>query len=82
MKIFVKAKPGAKEDRVIPPPLKLMPDEREYYVVSTKERPVQGQANKAITKLLAEHFNIPRSQIRLVAGNTSKNKVFDISTRN
>ena len=78
MKIFVKAKPGAKENRVTPPPLKLMQDEEGWYTVSTKERPVEGRANEAITKLLAEHFDISRSQVRLVSGATSKRKVFEI----
>ena len=80
MKIFVKAKANAKENKVVPPPLKLIPDEQEWYVVSVKERPVAGRANEAITRLLAEHFDIPRSQVRLISGTASKRKIFDIVT--
>lgn len=79
MRIFVKAKTGAKEDKVTPPPLKLMPDAEPLYVVSTKERPVEGRANEAINKLLAKHFDVSRYQIKLISGATSKRKVFDIS---
>lgn len=80
MKIFVKAKTGQKEERVTPPPLRLVPDDEEWYTVSVKERPVEGRANEAITKLLAQHFEVPRSQVRLVSGATSKRKVFDIKS--
>ena len=85
MKIFVKAKAGAKEDKIIPPALQLFQNgltspeaTRDAYVVSVKERPVEGQANEAITKLLAEYFEVPRSQIRLISGATSKKKIFEL----
>lgn len=79
MKIFVKAKTGQKENKVIPPPLKLMPDEEEWHTVSVKERPVEGKANEAIARLLAEHFEVSRSQVHLTSGATSKRKIFEIS---
>ena len=78
MKIFVKAKTGAKENKVTPPLLKLIPETEEYYTVSVKERPVEGRANESITKLLAEHFKVSRSQVRLISGATSKRKIFEI----
>ncbi|MDP2641792.1 MAG: DUF167 domain-containing protein [bacterium] len=78
MKIFVKARAGAKEDRVTPPPLKLLPDADPLYTVSTKERPIEGRVNEAIAKLLAEYFKVPRSHVRLIQGATSKRKVFEI----
>ncbi len=78
MKIFVKVKTGQKENKVTPPPLKLMPDEEEWYAISVKERPVEGRANEAITKLLAEYFNISRSRIRLISGAVSNRKVFEV----
>ncbi len=78
VKIFVKTKTGARENKVIPPPLKLISDKADFYTVSVKERPVDGRANEAVTKLLAEHFKISRSQIKLVSGATSKSKVFEI----
>ncbi|MEK7176813.1 MAG: DUF167 domain-containing protein [Patescibacteria group bacterium] len=78
MKIFVKAKPGAKENKIVLPPLKLMPDGKEFYTVSVKERAVEGRANEAIIKILAEHFKVSRLQVRLISGATSKIKVFEI----
>jgi len=78
MKIFVKAKTGAKENKVTPPPLRLIPEAEEWYTVSVKERPVEGRANEAITKLLAKHFRVLRAQVRLISGATSKRKIFEI----
>ena len=78
MKIFVKAKPGAKESRVVPPSLKLIPDIEEWYRVSVKELPVEGRANEAITKLLAEYFKVSKSQVKLISGARGKKKVFEI----
>ena len=78
MKIFVKAKTGQKENKVTPPPLRLLAEAEEWYTVSVKERPIHGQANEAITTLLAEHFSVSRSQVQLVTGAISKRKVFEI----
>ncbi|KKW09548.1 MAG: hypothetical protein A2665_02350 [Candidatus Zambryskibacteria bacterium RIFCSPHIGHO2_01_FULL_46_30] len=78
MKIFVKAKTGAKESKITPPPLRLVPEAEECYTISVKERPVESRANRAITKLLAKHFRVLRAQVRLISGATSKRKIFEI----
>lgn len=72
MKIFVKAKPNAKEEKV-------EKISETNFVVAVKEPPVQGKANAAIAKALAAHFGIALSCVRLVSGFSSKQKVFDIS---
>jgi uncharacterized protein len=71
MKIFVKAKPAAKEDRV-----EKVDDVN--FVVSVKEPPVQGRANAAITKILAGYFGVSSFQVKLVSGFSSKQKIFEI----
>ena len=81
MEIFVKAKAGSKENKIIPPKATLwaMEDKGdEFYIVSVKEKPVQGRANTAICKVLAEHFKVSPSQVTLVSGASSKRKVFEI----
>ncbi len=78
MKIFVKARTGAKVNEVVAPQPRLIPEEEEWYIVKTKAEPVEGKANEAITILLAEHFGVARSQVRLIRGSTSKQKVFEI----
>ncbi len=71
MKIFVKAKPNTKQEKV-------EKIDETHFIVSVREPPRQGRANEAIIKVLAEYFNVSCSQIRLVRGFTSKEKVFEI----
>lgn len=82
MRIFVKVKANSKENKVIEPVQRLLQtDERlnDYYTVCVKEPPVEGRANDAVIKTLAEYFDVSRSQVRLVSGAVSKIKVFDIT---
>ncbi|WP_455566507.1 DUF167 domain-containing protein [Nocardia gamkensis] len=39
---------------------------------------VEGKANKAAVELLAEHFGVAKSAVRLTAGATSRFKRFEI----
>ena len=71
MKIFVKAKPLAKEEKV-------EKIDEANFVVWVKEPPKNGKANKAIAKALALHFNVAPSRVNLVSGFSSKKKVFEI----
>ena len=49
-----------------------------HFVVSVPEPPVEGRANKAIVRALAEHFRVSPSAVRFVSGFTSRQKVFDV----
>ncbi len=48
-------------------------------VVRTVAPPADGKANVAVTKLLAAHLGIPARRLELVAGHTSRDKVFRIT---
>lgn len=83
MKIIVKAKTKAKVEkveRVSQPALDLVKEKAEIviYKVSVKEAPVNGQANEAIIKALANYFDVTRSNIKLISGQSAKQKVFEI----
>jgi len=67
MMIFAKAKPNAREESV-------EKIDEENFVVSVKEPPVQGKANAAIVKALADYFRVLVSEVRIVSGHTSRNK--------
>ena len=71
MKIFVKAKPNAKEELV-------EKIDSAHFAVSVKEPPVQGRANQAIVKALAEFFGISASRVTIISGHTSRSKLIDI----
>lgn len=40
--------------------------------------PVDGAANTAVVKMLAEYLGVPKSQIKIVRGDTSRTKIIEI----
>lgn len=71
MKIKVKAKPNSRKNEII----KLGVD---YYEVKVTVPPEKGKANEKIRELLAKYFNVPKSRIELVSGESFKEKVFEV----
>ncbi len=71
MKIFVKAKPGAKKEFI-------KKEEGNHYIVSVKDPPKEGKANRAIIQALSEYFNIPHSNIEIISGHASRQKIIEI----
>jgi len=41
-------------------------------------KPKNGEANRAIIKLLADYYDLPKSQIKIISGLTSRNKIIEI----
>lgn len=71
MKIYVKVKPNAKQER-------LEKIAEDNFLVWVKEKPQDGKANDAVVKVLAEYFEIPKSAVILLRGQTSRQKVFEV----
>ena len=46
--------------------------------VHTTTAPTDGRANDAVIRALAKHFDVPRSCINIIRGQTSHNKVIEI----
>jgi uncharacterized protein len=40
--------------------------------------PVEGKANEALIKILADHFKTKKSSIRIVSGSTSRSKWVEV----
>jgi uncharacterized protein (TIGR00251 family) len=72
MKISVKVKPQAREDRIE------KTGENEY-AIWVKAKAIEGKANQAVVKILSDYFDIAQSQIVLLKGARSRNKIFAIS---
>lgn len=49
-----------------------------HFKISVKAPPVDGKANEAVVRSLAYYFDVPFSQLKLVSGHTSKNKIIEI----
>jgi uncharacterized protein (TIGR00251 family) len=52
--------------------------EREVYRVKVTASPVQGSANKALVTLLAKKLRIPKKDIEIVSGKSSRLKMIRI----
>lgn len=48
------------------------------YLVVTRAPAIDNKANLAAQKLLAKHFGVAKSQVQLVRGTKSREKVFEI----
>ncbi|TWO86867.1 DUF167 domain-containing protein [TM7 phylum sp. oral taxon 346] len=46
--------------------------------IYTKAPAIEGRANAVAAKLLAKHFGVASSKVKLVRGATSKYKVFEV----
>lgn len=72
MKIFIKVKPKAKEEKV-----EKIDDIN--FKVSVKQSPEKGKANSAAMRALADYFNTSQSNVRIISGSTSKLKIIEIT---
>lgn len=71
MKIRIYAKPGSKQEGV----------ERRadgVWIVRVRARAVDGKANDAIIKSLAEYFGCRMREVTIISGSSSKNKIVDL----
>ncbi len=86
MKIIVKVRPSSKVEeveRIGQPQLDFGGSQTELvvYKVSVKEPPIDGRANRAVAKALAEYFGVSVSQVELRSGQNSKQKIFVIDSQ-
>ena len=72
IKIKVKVKTNAKIDLV-------EVTEKDFLKVSTKASPVDNKANKALQKILAKHYNVPKSSVLITKGASSSTKIYEIT---
>jgi len=71
MRINIIAHPNSKKPRVE----KDILGQLNVYVTAP---PVEGKANKAVTEALAQHFRVKKSAVRLISGQKSRLKLFEI----
>ena len=71
MRISVRVIPRAKLNRV-----EVQPD--GTLRVHTTTAPTDGKATMDVIKMLAEHYNVPKTSIKLIRDATSRDKVFEI----
>ena len=71
MRIYVKVIPRSSKNLVE----KI--SEGEYKVKLTAP-PVDGEANKMLIEILAEHFDVPKSLVSIIGGKSTRKKLVEI----
>lgn len=54
-------------------------EEGEIIKVRCKAVPEKGRANELVIALIAAHYNVPKSSVRIVTGKTSSRKRIEIT---
>ena len=72
MRIGIKVMPHSPKEE--------MTKQGDVYIVRIREAPVEGKANEAVIRLVAERFRVPKSAVKIVSGLTSRNKIMEIRT--
>lgn len=73
MKIQVKVRPNSRNEEIS--------QQGDGFTVKVKEPPREGKANQAVIKLLAKHFGVPQSRVRILSGFSSREKVIEVVER-
>jgi uncharacterized protein YggU (UPF0235/DUF167 family) len=71
MKINIHIKPNSKKG-----PLVEVGD--DGLIVYVREVAVDNRANEALVKLLAKHYGVPKTRIKIIRGHTSRRKAVEI----
>lgn len=50
----------------------------DRFTVRVKEAPREGLANRAVMRLLAQHFKIPQSSVKILSGHSNRDKIIEI----
>jgi len=72
MIVTVKVKPGSKQGDKI----EKQPD--GTYIIYIRARAHDGEANAALIKLLADHFDVTKTSICIKSGATSRTKIIEL----
>lgn len=70
--VVVKVKPGSRKGPLVEI------DEDGQLTVYVREPAVDGKANAAVIRVLAEHFGVPRGRVELASGAGARVKRFRI----
>lgn len=71
MRVVVRVKPGSSKGP-------LVESDEEGLVVFVREKAIDGAANDGVIKILADHFDVSKSRVRVVRGHTARIKQVEI----
>ena len=76
MKLNIHLTPNAKKSEVLGEETNLFG--KKCLKVKVAAPPIEGKANKELIETLSKHFKKPKSQIRILKGENSRNKLVEI----
>ncbi len=71
MKITVTVHSGASKRTII--------NQNDLWHIYTFAKPEKGLANTDVIKQISEYFSVPKSKIKIITGQKSKQKIIDIN---
>jgi uncharacterized protein len=75
IRLAVQITPNAKKSEVIGP-------HEDVLKIRLQAQPVEGKANDALIRYLADTLGVPKSAIQITHGLTNKRKIIEIHARN
>ena len=75
-RLAVKLTPGASADRI--DGWDLDAEGRPVLKVRVRARPVEGEANEALVKLIAKSLGVPKSAVSIQRGGQSRTKMIEV----
>lgn len=54
---------------------------QDHFEISVREKPKHNLANKRVLALIAEHFDVPTSRVRIIKGHHHSSKVLALDNR-
>lgn len=70
MLLAVKVKTGSRKDSVV--------QVGKVLQISVRDKPRENRANEKVCALIARHFNIPGSRVRMIRGHRTKSKLLEL----
>ena len=71
MRYQITVKPNSSQEKIV----KTSDDELTVYL---RAKPHDGEANKALIKLLVKHFDVPKTSIKIIRGTNSRVKTVEL----
>ena len=72
--VNIKISPNAKKNEII--------KDCDFIKIKITAQPIDGKANKALIEFLSKNFKIPKTSIKILKGETSKEKTILFETTN
>jgi uncharacterized protein (TIGR00251 family) len=71
MRLRIRVKPGAREEKVSSEP-------DGSLLVSVTARAQEGKANEAVVKAVAKVLRVPKTSVRIISGLSSRTKMLEV----